>query len=905
MDPSRLQLYARRFVMWKKTVLLFATAAIAAFTLSLSGCSSETPDQKIARNIAENFTFQYEIVTNQGAQDGLECQDLGAEWASCNKVNLSITNRGNEVLSSDWKIYFHSIRQILQVDSDHYKITHITGDLHTIEPTERFTGIATNETVKIPYIGEYWTLFEGDYMPRAYVTVGESTPLTIVSMDTEDPSSYVVPITGELYKRTPDDNNVLATAQTRFENNSDTPLLERDKIASVIIPQPINITRTGDNVRISNGITFQSNVLSSDMTEAIKNKFTQLGVSTDGQYPIEVSISTNIFNGDYATSGAYTLGVGNEKTVIVGYDNLGAFYAVQSLLSLIEQGGQNQIPTVTVKDAPRMKYRGFMVDVARNFHSKEAILRTIDIMSSYKMNVLHFHLTDDEGWRIEIPGLPELTEIGGKRAHDLTETTALLPQLGSGPGSDNFGSGFYSREEYIEILRYAKARGVEVTPEIDMPAHARAAVVSMEARYNRLAATGDMNAANEYRLMDPLDESNVTTVQFYDKRSFINPCLESSLNFVDKVIGEIAQMHSEAGMELTTWHFGGDEAKNIKRGGGFQDINAEEKVAWRGDIDQSIQHVPFEKSPVAQQAIANGVVEDFEHLPSYFAEQVSIIAKRHGIPHFQAWQDGLKYSESANSFESDDVRVNFWETLYWGGASGALEWAKKGYQVIVSNPDYLYLDFPYEVDPKEPGYYWATRATDTRKIFTFAPVNLPQNAETSLDRDGNAFTSKADEPHSNIYGMSTQLWSETVRNDEQYEFKVFPRLIASAERAWHRADWELDYRSGREYTRETNRVDKDALTADWTAFANTLGQRELTKLDALGVTYRLPIPGAKITDGKLAMNISIPGLPIQYSIDNGERWNEYNDHNRPTVSGSVLLRSTSSDGKRFSRVTSL
>ncbi len=521
------------------------------------------------------------------------------------------------------------------------------------------------------------------------------------------------------------------------------------------------------------------------------------------------------------------------------------------------------------------------------------------------MNVLHFHLTDDEGWRIEIPGLPELTEIGGRRSHDLSESTSLLPQLGSGHGSDNFGSGFYSREDYIEILKYAKARGVDVIPEIDMPAHARAAVVSMEARYNRFAATGDMEAANEYRLMDPDDVSNVTTVQFYDKRSFINPCLESSLNFVDKVISEIVAMHHDAGMDLSTWHFGGDEAKNIKLGGGFQDINSEEKVAWRGNIDQSSQHVPFEKSPVAQQAIANGVVEDFEHLPSYFAEQVSIIAQRNGIPHFQAWQDGLKYSEGASSFESDDIRVNFWETLYWGGAAGALEWAKKGYQVIVSNQDYLYLDFPYEVDPKEPGYYWATRATDTRKIFTFAPVNLPQNAETSLDRDGNGFTSKADERHSNIYGMSTQLWSETVRNDEQYEFKVFPRLIASAERAWHKAEWELEYRSGVEYSQETNRVDREVLTADWTLFANTLGQRELAKLDANGVNYRLPIPGAKVLDGKLSMNISIPGLPLQYSTDGGGTWKNYDEQNKPSTSSSVIIRSTSSDGTRFSRSTTL
>ncbi|MGR5470667.1 family 20 glycosylhydrolase, partial [Vibrio astriarenae] len=91
----------------------------------------------------------------------------------------------------------------------------------------------------------------------------------------------------------------------------------------------------------------------------------------------------------------------------------------------------------------------------------------------------------------------------------------LLPQLGSGATTDNFGSGYFSKADYVEILKYAKARNIEVIPEIDMPAHARAAVVSMEARYDRLMEEGKEAEANEYRLMDPQDTSNVTTVQFY------------------------------------------------------------------------------------------------------------------------------------------------------------------------------------------------------------------------------------------------------------------------------------------------------------------------------------------------------------------------------------------------------
>ncbi len=134
------------------------------------------------------------------------------------------------------------------------------------------------------------------------------------------------------------------------------------------------------------------------------------------------------------------------------------------------------------------------------------------------------------------------------------------------PASDNQGSGFYSKADYIDLVRYAKARGVTVIPEINMPAHARAAVVSMEARYKRLLAEGKEAEANQFRLTDPDDTSNVTSVQFYDKMSFINPCQPGAATFVAKVMDEVAQMHQAAGQPLTAWHYGGDEAKNVSPG---------------------------------------------------------------------------------------------------------------------------------------------------------------------------------------------------------------------------------------------------------------------------------------------------------------------------------------------------
>ncbi|MGR5554681.1 beta-N-acetylhexosaminidase [Vibrio fortis] len=882
--------------MLKRNLLSVAVLA------GLSGCAAtQSTEQQVVNTLADNLDVQYKVLTNHGANEGLACQDLGAEWASCNKVNMTLVNQGEAVDSKDWAIYFHSIRLILDVDNEQFKITRVTGDLHKLEPTDQFDGFAAGEEVVLPLVGEYWQLFETDFMPGAFVTAPNAEPKMIASLNTEDVASFVTGLEGNNLKRTPDDNNVMATAVTRFEKNAD--LVAQD-VSTTLLPTPMSVEVVEGNVDIAGGIALPKDAFNAEQFAALEARADVVNLDVSGDLPVSVAVVPTQFEGDLAKSGAYDLSISKEGIAITAFDKTGAFYAVQSIFGLIDSQNVESLPLLSIQDAPRFDYRGVMVDVARNFHSKDAILATLDQMAAYKMNKLHLHLTDDEGWRLEIPGLPELTEVGANRCFDLDEKSCLLPQLGSGSTTDNFGSGFFSKVDYVDILKYAKARNIEVIPEIDMPAHARAAVVSMEARYDRLMEEGKEAEANEYRLMDPQDTSNVTTVQFYNKQSFINPCMESSTRFVDKVISEVAAMHQEAGTPLTTWHFGGDEAKNIKLGAGLQDINAEDKVSWKGNIDLSKQDKPFAQSPQCQTLIADGTVSDFGHLPSHFAEEVSKIVAEKGIPNFQAWQDGLKYSEGEKAFATENTRVNFWDVLYWGGTSSVYEWSKNGYDVIVSNPDYVYMDMPYEVDAKERGYYWATRATDTRKMFGFAPENMPQNAETSVDRDGNGFTGKGEIEAKPFYGLSAQLWSETVRNDEQYEYMVFPRVLAAAERAWHRADWENDYKVGVEYSQSSNLVDKAALNQDYNRFANVLGQRELAKLEKAGIDYRLPVPGAKIESGKLAMNVQFPGVELQFSED-GETWLTYDDNQRPSVEGEVYIRSISESGERASRVTTV
>ncbi|WP_340620723.1 beta-N-acetylhexosaminidase [Xenorhabdus siamensis] len=890
-----------------KSIKLHTLAAIIIAAGFTAGTYAENIHAKmLSQQIVDSLSqlnVNFSIVDNQAGSHGTDCAILGANGAACNRVNITLTNGDQAIDSADWALYFHSIRQILKVDHEQFKITHITGDLYKLEPTEKFTGIKAKEKVSLPIIGEYWQIYSTDFMPRWYATSGDAIPKVLTNTDTEDLSAFLSDFKGEQWKRTTTDNNILMTPESRFEKNSQMSLMDEDKLRGQIIPTPRKLSIHSQDVNLSHGVRLELGGLSDASIRVIRERFADYNIKlTDSGYRVVTQINADNFTGDWRVKGAYSLNITTKGTQIVAFDESGVFYGLQSLFSLLPANGVPKIATLTAKDAPRFEYRGMFLDVGRNFHSKEAVLRLFDQMAAYKLNKFHFHLSDDEGWRLEIPGLPELTEIGSKRCHDLTETQCLLPQLGSGPTSNNMGSGYFSRQDYIDILKYAKARQIEVIPEIDIPAHARAAVMSMEARYKKLMAEGKVQEANEYRLLDPTDTSNTTSVQFYDRHSYLNPCMDSSKRFVDKVISEIVAMHKEAGAPLKTWHFGGDEAKNIRLGAGYQDKDGPIEPG-KGIINKKIEDKPWAKSQACQKMITKGIIKDVDELASYFAIEVSKIVNAHGIETMQSWQDGLKHAKSAKDFATQHVTVNFWDTLYWGGYDSVNDWANKGYRVVVSSPDYVYLDMPYEVNPKERGYYWASRFNDEAKIFSFAPNNMPQNAETSVDINGNYFNTTSNKRWPGAYGVSGLLWSETVRTDQQMEYMIYPRLLPLAERAWHQAEWEQNYQQGREYKGGVTRyVETDKLNNDWRRFANLMGQREMAKLDKAHVAYRLPIPGARIVSGTLEANIALPGLAIQYSLNDGKTWEIYDDRQRPHVEGNVKVRSVSTDGKRFSRI---
>jgi hexosaminidase len=562
----------------------------------------------------------------------------------------------------------------------------------------------------------------------------------------------------------------------------------------------------------------------------------------------------------------YRLSADRGAIDIEAADATGAAYALESLAQQAAHEHGSLRP-LEIRDAPRLPFRGLHIDLARNFHSKSEVLKLIEQMGRYKLNKLHLHLGDDEGWRLQIARLPELTDVGAFRCYDPSETRCLLPQLGSGPDRNTPVNGYLSRADYVDILKAAKARRIEVIPSFDMPGHSRAAIGSMEARYRRLMALGRRSEAEEFRLVEPEDKTEYRSVQNYNDNT-LNVCLDSTYRFIDAVIDDLSTMHAAAGTPLKTYHMGADETAG----------------AWT-------------QSPACKALMAK-TGRTVAQLGPMFIERVSASLARRRIE-VAGWSDGLDHVDPAKMPRA--VQTNIWGDLFTTGAAEAHRNANQGWKTVISVPNVLYFDVPYAPNPLERGYDWPTRGTDTFKVFSFLPENLPANASVMKDIRNQPTKVADSEPlrsGRNIAGAQAQLWSETVRSDALADYMLFPRLIAFAERAWHRADWEPAYRPGAAYAYGDGEVDAHALKTDWNGFTRKLPEH-LKQLDRAGIFYRLAPPGARVRTGMLEANSELPEQIIEYRTSGGG-WQRYRE---PVgVSGTVELRTRSYDGRRASRI---
>jgi len=801
--------------------------------LIICGCLACTPEKEmnLGQQLAE-VSVQWELISNQ----------IGEEPGYRSQFTL-INNGKKDLTSTDWSLYYNQTNRKIKPGSTQGPATVelLRGDFYRLRPSAELT-IPAGGSLEISWDLSAWAIKEADSPKGLYFAFHEKGD----TADFVPVAQYeILPFTKpEQINRFKSDKTPIPTAENRFEANQKVGLLGADEIAP-ITPSPRSYQRKAgvfvwsDDVVVNyeKGLEKEAKYLQEYLQQHFGKKINLAIGTEEGQVQLK--------EGGAKQAEAYRLVVSPERIDITGQDGAGVFYGIQSLLGLIpvanyaQSGGALEIPAISIEDAPGFTYRGLHIDVARNFNSAESIKKVIEVMAFYKLNKLHLHLTDDEGWRLAIEELPELTEVGSRRGHTFTETEFLQPAYGSGYDPDDpnsHGNGFISRDEFKDIIRWAHDRHIEVIPELNVPGHARAAIKSMEARYRRLMEAGEKEAAEQYLLTDFEDQSKYESVQFYPD-NVICVCKESIYEFYETIVDDVVEMFAEAQVPLKTIHTGGDEVP-----GGV----------WTN-------------SPICKELMAqNPNVNSPSDLPTYFIGRINKILAERGLI-TAGWEEiaMLKQAEGGFIAHPDFTDANFlpyvWQNL-WGNQDLGHRLANAGYPIVICNVTNLYFDLAYNKDPEEPGFYWGG-FIDTRKAFEILPYDVLKS--TTHDPLGNAFNPEEDykdmaplKAPQNIRGIQGALWSETVKGPSMMEYYLLPKLMGLAERAWSpRPDWG---------TIENPEQRAAALDVAWNEFANALGQRELKRLDYLfgGFDFRVPLPGAIVEDNQLKANIAFPGLDI-------------------------------------------
>ncbi|WP_288379873.1 family 20 glycosylhydrolase [uncultured Massilia sp.] len=745
-------------------------------------------------------------------------------------ARLVLRNDTQEAIAPGWAIGFNTCRKVVANSvSPGYAIAHLNGDLFrlTAQGSEPWL---PGQAHTIDYEALHWAISITDAPLGFYLEPGDGG----APIDLGDPE--IAPFARpEQRHRMRGDQLPTADAAWRFEQNTVLSLLPQEAVGR-ITPRPVSARFDGGSCRLGcNAPLGYARELSNEASLLAA----MLGALPGGSAAIQLEIAEVALAGEEA----YLLEIDANRVRIAGASAHGVFNGIQSLFQLLSPNGE--LPTGRVLDAPRFGYRGMMLDVARHFAGVTTVLRLLDCMASYKLNRFHFHLTDDEGWRLAIGALPELTAVGARRGVTRDGEACLPPSFGSGADTDaSAGSGFYTAAEFITILRHAHARHIEVIPEFNMPGHARAAVVAMRERQRRLQAAGDVAGAEEYLLSDPEDTSSYESVQLWHD-NVICIALPSVDRFIDTVVGEVCMLYREAGVPLRVIHTGGDE---VPLG------------AWLGS--------PRCRALMEEQGW------DVQALHDDFIARCRAILARHGVA-FAGWDETALLREGDRMlpnprFAGPDFHVYCWNNAWGSGQEDcAYHLANAGYDVVLSNAANLYFDLAYAKHPQEPGYYWAG-FVGMRKAFDFCPLDV--GAMPDLDPMGRLLDGgilQALQPldgagRGRVKGLQGQLWGENARSRARLEYLALPRLIALAERAWAADPGWQDV------------ADPQARAAlalrDWNEFANRLGQRELPRLDRAPRpwNYRLPPPGAVVQGGLLWANVALPGLAVHYTVDGSD-----------------------------------
>jgi len=597
----------------------FGSMAIAIVALSApQALAADTSPQASLDRLADTLGYRYQVVDN-----GPACP-TGIEGCFLSTITLTIPDKLPHALPTHGlSLYFSFVNRLPFVESDIFTHRLVNGDVQqlTLKPGVMLRPGSKHE-IKLWGTGSNFS--KAFAMPNAYLVADGLQPRTIAAtrpmLDPEtglEFLTFVAPMTDEAKLATKGgaDKTRWLTAERAFALQAERQAPQATGIA--ILPKPAKATQgRGKAIDLGRGVAL---TLTGVERSAVASALAALGLAEGGAVPLAIRVDTAM------KPESYILDVKASGIAIAAGDAAGANHALRSLAqqAAFERG---KLAPLRVEDAPEYRFRGLHIDLGRNFHGRGQILKLVEAMAAYKLNKLHLHLADDEGWRIEIPALPELAEIGSKRCHDPAEQTCLLPQLGAGPEGTGGVNGYLSVADYVAILQAAAARQIEVIPSIDMPGHSRAAIRAMEVRAARLTAAGKKTEAEAYRLIDPADTTAYRSIQNYSDNT-LNVCLPATYRFVDTVVDALADMHKQAGVPLRTFHLGADETAG----------------AWV-------------KSPACKAMIAeNG--GDAGRLTPRFIERVSQSLAAKGLE-AGGWSDGMGHTETAAMPKK--VQTNIW-----------------------------------------------------------------------------------------------------------------------------------------------------------------------------------------------------------------------------------------------------
>ena len=435
----------------------------------------------------------------------------------------------------------------------------------------------------------------------------------------------------------------------------------------------------------------------------------------------------------------YTLVSNAKGAIITANEPAGLFYGMQTLLQLLPPEIESKvavkagwtIPAVSITDYPRFAWRGLMLDVSRNFFTKEEVKRYIDEMARFKFNTFHWHLTDDNGWRIEIKSLPRLTEVGAWRVPRFGQFgERKAPQ----PGEAATAGGFYTQDDIREIIAYARERNVTIVPEIDVPGHSMAAI----AAYPELSCTKDPETK-----VNP--GSNFS--EWYGDGTFkmlidntLNPSDEKVYEFLDKVFTEVAALFPNPYI-----HVGGDEC-------------------YRGY---------WEKDTGCQALMKQLNTTQSVKLHGYFMNRLEKILNSKGKK-LLGWDEILEGGLSPQA-----------TVMSWRGIKGGIEAAHLGHEVVMTPNTFAYIDYTQGDPTVDPPIYSNLRL---KKCYSFNPVPEGVEARYILGGQGNLWTEQVVTLRHAEYMTWPRSWALAEDFWTPHEKKNWEDFVKRVENQFTRAD---------------------------------------------------------------------------------------------------------------------